>query len=148
MAPVSVLCVIYDLEWFPRNFSTSIENQNYTVFSLWNFLYDPCMISRKSYMVLVWLPRVHTNHIWPSMITKTHIWPSTKSKKVVWSLTRDISSIAEILKNRNSIRIYHQAWHLRVQPMNFIGKGATHEQKSSQFNFFPAVHSLIRINTK
>ena len=69
-------------------FSTSMENQNYTVFSLWTFLYDPCMISRKSYMVLLWLPRNHTNHIWPSMITKNHIWPSTKSKKVVWSLTR------------------------------------------------------------
>ena len=70
-------------------FSTSMENQNYTVFSLWMFLYDPCMISRKSYMVLVWLPRIHTNHIWLSMITKNHIWPSTKSKKVVWSLTRE-----------------------------------------------------------
>ena len=44
---------------------------------------------RKSYMVLVWVPRIHTNYIWPSIITKNHIWPSTKSKKVVWSLTRD-----------------------------------------------------------
>ena len=72
-------------------FSTSMENQNYTVFSLLIFLYDPWTISRKSYMFLVWLPRIHTNYIWPSrpsMITKNHIWPSTKSKKVVWSLTR------------------------------------------------------------
>ena len=69
-------------------FSTSMENQNYTFFSLWIFSYDPCMISRKSYMVLVWLPRIHTNHIWPGMITKNHIWPSTKSKKVIWWLTR------------------------------------------------------------
>ena len=71
-------------------FPTSMENQSYTVFSHWTFLYDPCMTYRKSYMVLVWLPRIHTNHIWPSMITKNHIWPSTKSKKVVWSLTREI----------------------------------------------------------
>ena len=41
---------LYD---FQEIFSTSMENQDYTVFSLLNFLYDPCMISRKSYMVLV-----------------------------------------------------------------------------------------------
>ena len=73
-------------------FSTSMENQNYTVFRLWFFLYDLCMISRKSYMVLVSQPRIHTNHIRPGMITRNHIWPSTKSKKVVWSLTR-VSSL-------------------------------------------------------
>ena len=87
---------LYD---FQETFSTSIENHNYPVFSPWNVLYNSCMISRKSYIVLVWLPRIHTNHIWPSMITKNHIWPSmitknhiwpsTKSKKFVWSLTRD-----------------------------------------------------------
>ena len=77
---------LYEIQ---KLFSTSMQNQNYTVFSLWIFLYDSCMISRKSYMVLVWLPRIHTNHIWPSIITKNHIWPSTKSKKVVWSLTRE-----------------------------------------------------------
>ena len=76
---------LYD---FQENFSISIENQNYTIFSIWNFLHDSCLISRKSYMVLLWLLRIHTNHIWPSMITKNHIWPSTKSKKVMWSLTR------------------------------------------------------------
>ena len=76
---------VYEIQEF---FSTLRENQIYTVFSLWTFLDDPCMISRKPYMVLVWLPRIHTNHIWPSMITKNHIWPSTKSKRVVWSLTR------------------------------------------------------------
>ena len=81
---------LYDIQ---EIFSTSMENQNYTIFSLWIFLYDPCMICGKSYMVLVWLPRIHTNHIWPSMITKNHIWPSTKSKKIVWSLTRELAQI-------------------------------------------------------
>ena len=67
---------------FQEIFSTSVGNQNYTVLSLWKFFYDPCMISRKPYMVLVWLPRIHTNHIWPIMITKNHIWTNTKSKKL------------------------------------------------------------------
>ena len=70
---------LFQLQW-------KIKFIQFLVFEL--FLYDPCMISRKSYMVLVWLPRIHTTHIWPSMITKNHIWPSTKSMKVVWSLTR------------------------------------------------------------
>ena len=113
MAPVNVLCVIYDLVLNPRNFfNFNGKSKLYSFYSL-NFLYDPCMISRKSYMVLVWLPRIHTNHIWPSMITKNHIWPSTKSKKVVWSLTRVFSALEKVIA-------YHSyAWKL---PLAFVVK--------------------------
>ena len=52
---------LYD---FQEIFSTSKENERYTVFRLWIFLYDPCMISTKSYMILVWLLRNHTNHLY------------------------------------------------------------------------------------
>ena len=88
VAPVNFLSVIYDLVWFHRNiFATSIENENHTVSLHWN-IFLTCMISRKLYMILVWLKSIHRKHIWPSIITKNHIWPSNKLKKVVWSVTR------------------------------------------------------------
>ena len=76
---------LYD---FQENFSTSKENERYTVFRLWVFLYDPCMISRKSFMILVWLLRNHANHIWTCMITGNYIWPSMTTKNCVWWATR------------------------------------------------------------
>ena len=58
-----------------------ISNQEHSDWSLLRVDFIFCII-------LVWLPRNHTNHIWPSTVTKNHIWPSTKSRKVVWSMTR------------------------------------------------------------
>ena len=77
---------LYD---FQEIFWTSKENERYTVFRLWIFLYDPCMISRKSYMILVRLLRNHTNHIWTCMNTRNHIWPSMTTKNCVWWATRE-----------------------------------------------------------
>ena len=76
---------LYD---FQEIFSTSKENENYTIFRLLIFFYDPCMISRKSYMILVWLLRNHTNHIWPCMNTRNHIWRSMTTRNFVWWATR------------------------------------------------------------
>ena len=87
--PCMISKKFFQLQW-------KIKIIQFLVFEI--FLYDSCMISRKSNMVLVWLPRIHTKHIWPSMITKNHIWPSTKSKKVVWSLTRDSPIVANLEK--------------------------------------------------
>ena len=106
---------LYD---FQECFLTSIENQIYTVFSLWNFLYDPCIISRKSYMVFVWLPRIQTNHIWPGMITKNHIWPSTKSKIVVWSLTRDTTILGSLLLNPSDTKL--DTFFLHMNDLEFL----------------------------
>ena len=78
---------LYD---FQEIFSKSKENEKYTVLRLWIFLYDPYMISRKSYMILVWQLRNHTNHIWPCMNIRNHIWPSMTTKNFVLWATRGI----------------------------------------------------------
>ena len=69
-----------------------ISNQEQSGWSLLRVDFIFCMI-------LVWLPRNHTNHIWPSTVTRKHIWPSTKSKKVVWSMTR----VDNQVKNANDL---------------------------------------------
>ena len=51
---------LYD---FHEIFSTSKENEKYTVVRLGIFSYDPCMIYTKPYMILVWLLRNLRNHI-------------------------------------------------------------------------------------
>ena len=65
-----------------------IENENYTVFRHCNFLFERCLVSRKSYMIVVWLSRAHTNNIWPGMITKNHVWPSVTTKNLIWWAAR------------------------------------------------------------
>ena len=83
-----VFYVSYMTLYFQEIFSASKENEKYTVFLLWIFFYDPCLISRKSYMILVWLLRNHTNHIWPCMITRNHIWPSITTRNYIWWATQ------------------------------------------------------------
>ena len=56
-------------------------------------------------MILLWLPRNHTTHIWPSTITRNHIWPSMKSKKDVWSITRVVKN-----SNANLYMISQEIW--------------------------------------
>ena len=70
MEPINVLCVIYDLVWFPRNFFNIKRKWKIYSFRIWFFLYDPCMISGKSYLILVWLLWNHRNHIWPCLNTR------------------------------------------------------------------------------
>ena len=90
---------LYD---FQEIFSTSKENERYTAFRLWIFLYDPCMISRKSYMILVWLLGNHSNHICPCMNTRNPIWPSMTTKNSVWWATR-VELLINSEKNRNQL---------------------------------------------
>ena len=103
---------------FPRNFFNVNRKPNYTVFRPWKILYDPCMISRKSHMILVWLPRVHTNHVWPSMIAKNHIWPSMTINNFVW------------WANRDNVRLY-LAWHF-YQPSH-LALNYCHEIEKKMF---------------
>ena len=103
---------LYDIQ---EIFSTSMENQNYTVFSLWFF----CMIP-------VWFLG---NHIWSLYdyqefiqiiydLVKNHIWPITKSTKVVWSLTRVVlfcpysfGNTCSVTNINIGLQIEHTAWN-------------------------------------
>ena len=78
--PINVLCVIYDLVLFPGNFFNI--KRNWKIYSFLGFefffvlsLYD----FYKIYMILVWLLRNHTNHIWPCMTTKNCVWWATRN---------------------------------------------------------------------
>ena len=81
-------CFLFHIKTCMKISSSSMENEVYTLFRLSNFLNDPCLTSRKSYAILVWLPRVHTNHVRPGMVTRNHIWPCMTTKKFVWQPTR------------------------------------------------------------
>ena len=77
-------CVIYDQH--------QKRMKNIQLLGLKFFFYDPCMISRKTYKILVWLLRNHKNHKWPCMNTRNHIWPSMNIKNCVWWAIRVIKS--------------------------------------------------------